>query len=95
MRAAVGVEKRENDRKRRKETMPFAWPFDHHGNDPFLCMSVCSCFPFPVDQRKLQVRRVVSGALMTSLNMAGVSLTMLKLDDELTSFLGRQLSRVV
>lgn len=44
---------------------------------------------FAVDKMKVAVVRVVSGSLMTSLEMAGVSLTLLRLTPQLLTYFGQ------
>ena len=43
----------------------------------------------PVDKLKVNVDRVICGSLMTSLEMAGVSLTLLQLDPDWGQYIGQ------
>ena len=54
----------------------------------FVMQSVCAFFSYVVDELKVAVVRVISGSLITSLEMAGVSLTLLRLTPELLAYLG-------
>ena len=44
---------------------------------------------FVVDKLKVNVDRVICGSLMTSLEMAGVSLTLLKMEPGWDKYIGR------
>ena len=50
--------------------------------------SMLVCLSVLVDKMELRVERVVCGSLMTSLEMAGVSLTLLKLQPGWDQYIG-------
>lgn len=54
---------------------------------PDQCLSVFPCFVI-AERRGIHIARALVGSFMTALEMAGVSLTILLVDDELLNLIG-------